>query len=144
MLYAILGASVNPLGFMLNGNNAVGEQNAPSLSSFACMRIVKMRSTTTKLVSWGISVAMLSIAFSAHSATAGVMFSSKHPVLQASGNTSSGTAKKPKKERKTKGKKGGGVTFYEGSGETRAERDRRLKRECRGRSNSGLCEGYTR
>jgi hypothetical protein len=57
---------------------------------------------------------------------------------------STGQAKKPKKEKKTKGKKGGGVTFYEGSGETRAERDKRLSRECRGRPNSGLCEGYAR
>ncbi len=54
------------------------------------------------------------------------------------------TAKKPKKEKKAKAKKGGGVTFHEGSGETRAERERRLTRECKGRSNSGLCEGFAR
>jgi hypothetical protein len=54
------------------------------------------------------------------------------------------TAKKPKKEKKAKGQKAGSVTFYEGSGETRAERERRLKRECRGRPNSGLCEGFAR
>ncbi len=54
------------------------------------------------------------------------------------------TAKKPKKEKKAKAKKGGGVTFHEGSGETRAERERRLMRECRGRPNSGLCEGFAR
>lgn len=29
-----------------------------------------------------------------------------------------------------------------GPGETRAERDKRLLRECRGRPNSGACEGY--
>ena len=29
-----------------------------------------------------------------------------------------------------------------GSGETRAERDRRLTRECRGRPNAGACLGY--
>lgn len=29
-----------------------------------------------------------------------------------------------------------------GPGETRAERDLRLQRECRGRPNSGACEGY--
>jgi hypothetical protein len=54
------------------------------------------------------------------------------------------TAKKPKKEKKAKAQKAGGVVFYEGSGETRAERERRLMRECRGRSNSGLCEGFAR
>lgn len=30
-----------------------------------------------------------------------------------------------------------------GSEETRAERDRRLFRECKGRPNSGACAGYT-
>ena len=29
-----------------------------------------------------------------------------------------------------------------GPAETRAERDRRLQRECRGKPNSGACEGY--
>lgn len=29
-----------------------------------------------------------------------------------------------------------------GPGETRAERDKRLQRECRGRPNAGACEGY--
>ena len=29
-----------------------------------------------------------------------------------------------------------------GPAETRAERDKRLQRECRGRPNSGACEGY--
>jgi hypothetical protein len=29
-----------------------------------------------------------------------------------------------------------------GSGETRAERDRRLTRECKGRPNAGACLGY--
>jgi hypothetical protein len=54
------------------------------------------------------------------------------------------TAKKPKKEKKAKAQKAGGVTFYEGSGETRSERERRLMRECKGRPNSGLCEGFAR
>ncbi len=45
----------------------------------------------------------------------------------------------------SKKKSGGGkVTFHNGSAETFSERDRRLKRECKGRSNSGACEGYTR
>ena len=29
-----------------------------------------------------------------------------------------------------------------GSGETRGERDKRLLRECKGRTNAGACEGY--
>jgi hypothetical protein len=29
-----------------------------------------------------------------------------------------------------------------GPSETRAERDRRLQRECRGKPNAGACEGY--
>ena len=29
-----------------------------------------------------------------------------------------------------------------GDGETRAERDKRLQRECRGKPNAGACEGY--
>lgn len=29
-----------------------------------------------------------------------------------------------------------------GSAETRAERDQRLRRECRGKPNAGACEGY--
>lgn len=31
-----------------------------------------------------------------------------------------------------------------GSAETTAERERRLKRECRGQNNAGACLGYTR
>lgn len=64
--------------------------------------------------------------------------------LKASDSSASKPAKKPKKEKKASGKKGGSVTFYEGSGETRAERERRLTRECKGRPNAGLCEGYAR
>jgi hypothetical protein len=50
--------------------------------------------------------------------------------------------KKPRKKSAAKKSKGGGVTFHDGSAESRSERDRRLTRECRGRSNSGVCEGY--
>jgi len=53
-------------------------------------------------------------------------------------------AEKPKKAKKSKGKKAGGATFHKGNGESRAERDKRLTRECKGRPNSGLCEGYAR
>lgn len=34
------------------------------------------------------------------------------------------------------------VQFDKGSGETTAERDRRLQRECKGRPNAGACLGY--
>ena len=34
------------------------------------------------------------------------------------------------------------LIFDPGSGETRAERERRLTRECRGRPNAGACLGY--
>lgn len=60
------------------------------------------------------------------------------------GTEASSTAKKPKKEKKAKAAKPGTVTFHEGSGETRAERERRLMRECKGRPNAGLCEGFAR
>ena len=92
-------------------------------------------------------LALFLIALGAGSAGAKPLFSLNHSVLQAPavGATSKdGQARKPKREKKAKGKKGGGVTFHEGSAESRSERDRRLKRECKGRSNSGLCEGYTR
>lgn len=46
-----------------------------------------------------------------------------------------------------KGKKSGGKAFTpprSSSEETRAERERRLARECRGMPNSGACLGYGR
>jgi hypothetical protein len=78
--------------------------------------------------------------------SAGIAFLAAPANTLASSTSSAkeSTAKKPKKEKKAKGQKAGGVTFYEGSGETRRERERRLTRECKGRSNSGLCEGYAR
>jgi hypothetical protein len=54
----------------------------------------------------------------------------------------SGTYKPRKSRAAKKGK--GNITFSDGSAESRSERDRRLSRECKGRSNSGVCEGYTR
>jgi hypothetical protein len=58
--------------------------------------------------------------------------------------TSDSTAKKPRKARAAKKSKGGNISFNDGSAESRSDRDRRLQRECKGRSNSGVCEGYTR
>lgn len=91
-----------------------------------------------------VAIAMTFIAFNAYSMPAKPSFFSNVSVAAAWSTQAGEPAKKPKKEKKSKAKKGGGVSFYEGSGETRAERDKRLSRECRGRSNSGLCEGYAR
>ncbi len=52
-------------------------------------------------------------------------------------------SKKPRKTKAAKKSKSN-ISFHDGSAENRSERDRRLKRECKGRSNSGVCEGYTR
>ena len=49
---------------------------------------------------------------------------------------------KPHAAQSAKGKNAGRVTFEKGNGETRAERDRRLQRECRGLPNAGACLGY--
>lgn len=46
---------------------------------------------------------------------------------------------------KTPKVKGGSqVRILKDSGESGAERSRRLLRECKGRANSGACAGYTR
>lgn len=63
--------------------------------------------------------------------------------LSVSAKSESGT-KKPRKAKAAKKSKGGNVSFNDGSAESRSERDRRLMRECKGRPNSGVCEGYTR
>ena len=96
---------------------------------------------TMKTLASLMAAAIFFIAPHAYSMRASMDFSSKNsfiPTLQAN---ESGKAKKPKKAR---AKKGGGVAFYEGSAETRSERDRRLKRECKGQVNAGVCAGYTR
>ena len=52
---------------------------------------------------------------------------------------------KTKTKKKTaKARQGNKVKFMRGSEESTAERNARLKRECRGRVNAGACEGYTR
>ncbi len=61
--------------------------------------------------------------------------------------TTSETAK-PARKTKTKASKKADkpktvkVSSQKGSGETTAERDRRLMRECKGRPNAGACLGY--
>jgi hypothetical protein len=85
--------------------------------------------------------AVFSTLLHANAAQAMPGFSSpSHPALLSTAKEGA-KAKKPKK---SKAKKGGGVTFHDGSAESRAERDRRLMRECKGRTNAGVCEGYTR
>ncbi|MGH8822835.1 MAG: hypothetical protein ACREWJ_16300 [Rhodoferax sp.] len=49
---------------------------------------------------------------------------------------------KPHATQAAKGKKAGRIKFEKGTGETRADRDRRLQRECRGLPNAGACLGY--
>jgi hypothetical protein len=97
-----------------------------------------------KLIKTAICSTLFLIASHAYSMPASLAFSSPSLSAQAAGTKEGGKAKKPKKEKKAKGKKGGGVTFHDGSAESRSERDRRLMRECKGRPNSGLCEGYAR
>ncbi len=70
-----------------------------------------------------------------------IVFMGDTVVVSAS---SSAGSRKPRKAAKARKAKGGGVTFHNGSAESTGERDKRLTRECKGRSNSGLCEGYTR
>ncbi len=48
------------------------------------------------------------------------------------------------KKKKTGKPKSAKVKFMPGSEETRAERRARLKIECRGAANAGMCTGYTR
>ncbi len=49
---------------------------------------------------------------------------------------------KPAKARKAKAGKAPKPPSDKGSGENKAERDKRLLRECRGKPNAGACEGY--
>lgn len=49
---------------------------------------------------------------------------------------------KPHTAQSAKGKKAARIKFEKGGGETRAERDRRLQRECQGLPNAGACLGY--
>ena len=89
--------------------------------------------------------AALAIATSVVMATTAqaTVFSVGAGAMQISAQSETGS-KKPRKTKAAKKSKGGGVSFHDGSAESRSERDRRLSRECKGRSNSGVCEGYTR
>jgi hypothetical protein len=51
-------------------------------------------------------------------------------------------ADKPAKAKKPKQSKAPKAPGNTGTGESKAERDKRLLRECRGKANAGACEGY--
>ena len=53
--------------------------------------------------------------------------------------TATTTSSAPKKTQKARAPK---PPHDKGSGENKAERDKRLLRECRGKPNAGACEGY--
>jgi uncharacterized membrane protein len=56
--------------------------------------------------------------------------------------TSLAFAGKPKKLKPLKAKPPATASFYDSTGETKPERERRLLRECKGRPNAGACSGY--
>jgi hypothetical protein len=102
---------------------------------------------TMKITPVLIAIALFFIANYPDNVRANPAFSSQIVSAQATTAKDSGKAKKPKKEKKekkAKAKKNGNVTFHDGSAESRAERDKRLTRECKGRPNAGACEGYAR
>ena len=102
-----------------------------------------------KTISAAIFTTLFLIAPHAVSMTTGGVFSSANSRVQISASDGEVRAKKPRKQKKARasgkaGKGVSGVQFFDGSAESTRERERRLMRECKGRSNSGVCEGYTR
>ena len=65
------------------------------------------------------------------------------PVSATSEPAATGGNKKPAVKKKAS-KKSVRSVFMKGSAETTAERNARLKRECKGAVNAGACAGYTR
>ena len=63
------------------------------------------------------------------------------PGTMANASDAAAASAQPEKS-KHKKKKSSTVKYDKGSAETTAERDRRLKRECKGRPNAGACLGY--
>jgi len=80
------------------------------------------------------AVAAIVIAFTT-AATPAIVHAAATPV-----GTSAGTGTAPAKPPRVARVK----VMPGGSTETEAERDRRLRRECRGRPNAGACLGYAR
>jgi hypothetical protein len=92
---------------------------------------------------WASAVLAIAASVVMASTAQAAMFSVAGGAMQIGAKSETGP-KKPRKVKAAKKSKGGGVSFHDGSAESRSERDRRLSRECKGRSNSGVCEGYTR
>lgn len=86
-----------------------------------------MRSTNLQIIYALVFLAILGTPNAAHLKTR----TEKDP------NTTQSTSGSTKKQPRAKQPKSS-------SEESSAERDRRLKRECRGRNNAGACLGYTR
>ena len=88
-----------------------------------------------------IQAALMACAFSmALGLSLGAVTGTAH--AKKSTDTSESVPKKAKKVKKPKAAKNPKASFDKGSAESPAERDKRLKRECKGRANSGLCSGY--
>ncbi len=68
----------------------------------------------------------------------------QHAAANASTNTAAASDNGAIQPPAPKKKKSSKPKIYKGSGESTAERDRRLYRECKGRPNAGACEGYAR
>ena len=65
------------------------------------------------------------------------------PASSATDNFTAVTAAdKPAKAKKPKQAKAPKPPAHTGAGESKAERDKRLLRECRGKANAGACEGF--
>ena len=64
-------------------------------------------------------------------------------VLLMGGLLAAAPAAAASRKKKAKARRGQ-AKVIPGSGETTAERERRLYRECQGRPNAGACEGYAR
>ena len=65
-----------------------------------------------------------------------------HATWAADNFTATTGAEKSVKAKKNKQAKAPKPPANKGSGENKAERDKRLLRECKGKPNAGACEGY--
>ena len=81
--------------------------------------------------------------FSALTAVALTLSLATMPLPANAKKSSEDNPKAAKKSHKAKrASSGGKVTFNSGSEETTGARNARLKRECKGRANSGMCSGF--
>jgi uncharacterized membrane protein YhiD involved in acid resistance len=98
--------------------------------------------TTSIRTVWASAALAISASLAMAGTAQAATFSQPGGAMHISAKSETGS-KKPRKTKAAKKSKSN-ISFHDGSAESRSERDRRLKRECKGRSNSGLCEGYTR